>query len=667
MYHNTIPLLDELISLIRQNNWRGIYDRFAPIGKLKENPEIWSNDEILNKIAFACAKLAETSSIPDEIFKDIKAKTTFLKQQKKYRQDTELLRKRCIELNPNEAGYHSNLAYLYYQNIHELRQPKGRRDSNLRNEVESFLAQVSNALKIQPDRINDLYRKGYVLVNILPDLILYNKSYESEKDFYKRSEKANSARNEGIENLKQAKKEWESLRNRDDLQKRYKKDYIKALYSLSSAYYNKIKQDWDESVYLLNLNHKLSESENLIFDQFDFDNINHSIEFLKKCCLVDSDYFYNLQIGVKPKSLLEIASQNGIIEGVHKLYTIGKTFLAKYWILSYNGLQDNQEAIEAREIAERYLSAALKCKWSDKNARQNKWFIMERLGRLYITKGECEKAANLFDQNLKNRSYIDPYIAHTYSLSLIKTNRNDESQRILNSISKSRGNKETWVTHFMIAISYFAQNKIQQAQNELDSAITEAQKIGKKNLDSLFLAKSFVEYKLNNMSYALQLLEKAREINPSRLATIKHHHLWKLHQENHLNRKKVILIVDDDYAFRLMFLRFFEKNFSHAIMEILTAKDGEEALEIINGRSGTIDILSTDLAQPKLGGWELMNITKKEYPHIKIIVCTACASILDDEAKNRFLHHNKIIVLNKPIDWDDYSKIITEMLCNVEA
>lgn len=151
------------------------------------------------------------------------------------------------------------------------------------------------------------------------------------------------------------------------------------------------------------------------------------------------------------------------------------------------------------------------------------------------------------------------------------------------------------------------------------------------------------------------------------MATIKHYHLWKLHKENHLNRKKVILIVDDDYAFRLMLTRFFEQNFSHVIKEILTAKDGEDALEIINRRSGAIDMLSTDLIQPKLGGWELINTTKKEYPHIKIIVCTGHASMLDDEAKNRFLHHNKIIVLNKPINWDDYSKIITEMLCNVEA
>ena len=121
-------LLKQLESLKSKNDWQGIYEKFQPIEELHQNDLIWNNDWVLNKIAFACAKLSETSLVPREIFRDEKTKTDFLKQQAEYRKHTEQIRKRCIELKPNNAGYRSNLAYTYYQNINELTQQRGRRD-----------------------------------------------------------------------------------------------------------------------------------------------------------------------------------------------------------------------------------------------------------------------------------------------------------------------------------------------------------------------------------------------------------------------------------------------------------------------------------------------------------------------------------------------------------
>ena len=154
------------------NNWQGIYEKFHPIEELQQNELIWNHHKILNEIAYACAKLSETSTIPREIFRDQETKVKFLKQQAEYRKHTQQIRQRCIELEPNNPGYRSNLAYIYYQNINELNAPRGRTDGNLKKEIENFITAIDETLALDPRRVTDLYRKGRILTDILPDKIL---------------------------------------------------------------------------------------------------------------------------------------------------------------------------------------------------------------------------------------------------------------------------------------------------------------------------------------------------------------------------------------------------------------------------------------------------------------------------------------------------------------
>ena len=165
-------LIEQLKRLKSKNKWREIYEKFQPIEELHQNGLIWNNHKVLNYIAFACAKLSETSSIPREIFRNEKAKRDFLKQQAEYRKHTERIRKRCIELKPNNPGYQSNLAYTYYQNINELTAPRGRKDGHFKKEIDNFIAAVDETLVLDPKRVTDLYRKGRILADILPDKIL---------------------------------------------------------------------------------------------------------------------------------------------------------------------------------------------------------------------------------------------------------------------------------------------------------------------------------------------------------------------------------------------------------------------------------------------------------------------------------------------------------------
>ena len=446
-------LIEQLKKLNSNNDWQGIYKKFYPIEDLHQNELIWNNHKVLNEIAYACAKLSETNSIPREIFRDEKAKSDFLKQQAEYRKYTEQIRKRCIELEPNHAGYRSNLAYTYYQNINELTTPAGRKDGNLRKEIENFITTIDETLTLDSKRVTDLYRKGRILADTLPDKILWTKSYDDYGDFIEKSKRADEKRKEGIQILMTAKQIWKNLSDNNKNEKywkdRYRKYYIKSLYILSKAYYDINKRKWDKSVFTLNLRDDVPASQPVNTDQ-DKQNIDRAIQIIKECCKADCPPKLLQDTKQMQKSLEKLASHNGFEEGVDKLYLIGKFSLAKYWIFSDYGSKETADAIEAREVAERYLQAAMKCQWSSQKAKKDKKFIVERLARVYISKGEYDRAISIIGSiSQKKLEYVDYYILHTWALALLKSNQIAEANTILDIAKKSKQNKEIWLTHFL--------------------------------------------------------------------------------------------------------------------------------------------------------------------------------------------------------------------------
>ena len=516
-------LREQLKKLSSNNDWLGIYTKFQPIRELSQNDLIWNDSKILSDIGFACAKLSETGSQELSSFRDESRRNDFLKQQAEYRKHTEQIRKRCIELEPNNAGYRSNLAYTYYQNINELTQPRGRRDGNLRKEIENFLKIVDKTLDLQPNRVQDLYRKGRILTNVLPNQILWSRSYEGYGDFTEKLRRTDDVREQGIQTLLFAKQVWENLnyrnKNEEYWKKRYRKDYIKSLYVLSHAYYDKIKQDWEESVFALNLRDDVPINQQVTVNQDDKESITHAIQILKKCCEIDCPPQLLQEIQQTQQKLEQLASYNGVMEGSYKLYSIGKFFSAKYWILSGYGLQETADAIEARETAERYLQAALDCEWSPERARQNKNFIAERLARVFISKGKYDQATSIIESiSQKRLEYVDYYILHTWALALLKSNRIQATQAILDIAKKSQQNKEPWLRHFLKGCAYLETDKIELTEEQFKLSHQAAERVGRKNVDSLLIAKAFVEYKSDNVPEALKFLEEARKLNPKRVS-----------------------------------------------------------------------------------------------------------------------------------------------------
>ena len=317
-------LREQLKALKSKHDWLGIYREFQPITQLPQNDSIWNDSQILSDIGFACAKLAETG--PKELlsFRNENHKNDFLKQQAEYRKHAILTRKRCIEIAPRKAGYRSDLAYTYYQNINELTQPRGRRDGNLRKEIENFLETVNKTLDLQPNRVQDLYRKGRILTDVLPKQILWSRSYEDYGDFTEKSKRANELCEQGIRTLLTAKKLWESLWD-ESLRKRHRKDYIKSLYLLTQTYYDKIK-DWDESVFTLNLRDDVLPDQQIMINKNDMQNVNQAIQIINECCKTDCPPKLRQHVKQQEQNLEDLASHNGVVEGVHKLYSIGKFF-----------------------------------------------------------------------------------------------------------------------------------------------------------------------------------------------------------------------------------------------------------------------------------------------------------------------------------------------------
>ena len=512
-------LIEQLKRLKSKNDWLGIYRKFQPITELSQNDLIWNNSKILSDIGFACAKLAETGPKELSSFRDQNRKNDFLKQQAEYRKHAVLTRKRCIEINPRNAGYRSDLAYTYYQNINELIQPRGRRDGNLRKEAEDFLKTIDKTLDLQPNRVQDLYRKGRILTDVLPNQILWSRSYEDYGDFTEKSKKTDELREQGICALLAAKELWENLRD-ESLRKRHRKDYIKSLYLLSQTYYNKIKQDWDESVFTLNLRHDVPSNQQVAVNRIDEQNIDRAILMIKGCCETDCPPGLRQNVKQTQQNLEKLASCNGVEEGTYKLYWIGKFFFAKYWILSGNGLKETPDAIKAREIAERYLQASLKCQWSPQMANQHKLFIVERLARIFISKGDYNQAASIIEENTQNLrlEYADSYVLHTCALALLKSGRISASQKVLDIAAKSKGNRHIWSTRFLMGCTYLEENEIEDAKKQFDLAHQETSRVGKKNIDSLLIAKAFIAYKSGDVPGALKFLEEAQRLNPYRVS-----------------------------------------------------------------------------------------------------------------------------------------------------
>lgn len=513
-------LIDEVNELLKKSDWISIYKKFEPIQDLKNNSEIWNDEDLLSNISFSTAKLSEVYIDLRKAFQNDQEKNKFLAQQKKYREATELLRKRCVELNPTNPLHYSNLGYSHYQYVRELTQLGGRRDGKPLEEIEKAIQYLNKALELNGARVNDLYRKGQMLSEVFPKLTLFAKSKMPGADKYKT---ANEKINEGITAFETAITAFENFAPNDFKRKSYYKEYVKCCYDAARAYSDLVSNNWDEIQFVLSLDHNISEEDKVTYIPDDLKNIDKALSLIEKCCIVDN---IPAMPQPEPKEVIDLASHTGSVEGVYKLYSFGKHLFTKYWILSGYGQRTNPNADIYRDKAEMFYKKALDFPWSDEKERADKTFVAEKLCRLYISQKQYEKATDIIRPFIRNRT--DYYVRYTFASALMLNGKYSEAQKQLDlAMSYPQANKEMWLGHFLKACADLRSNNLDSSKSNLQQAIQQAETDGKKNLDSLLIAQGFISIKENDKEHAAKFLEQALEINPYRVSIQKRVPNWR--------------------------------------------------------------------------------------------------------------------------------------------
>ncbi len=115
-----------------------------------------------------------------------------------------------------------------------------------------------------------------------------------------------------------------------------------------------------------------------------------------------------------------------------------------------------------------------------------------------------------------------------------------------------------------------------------------------------------------------------------------------------------ILVVDD-----VELLRDFARNFLEmAGFTVLTAKNGEEAIRILENSSKPVDIILSDYNMPNMNGIDLVRRVSKSWPKIKFILASG---YLDEKTQADVRKQNATPIL-KPYTVDDLIKVIMKQL-----
>lgn len=118
---------------------------------------------------------------------------------------------------------------------------------------------------------------------------------------------------------------------------------------------------------------------------------------------------------------------------------------------------------------------------------------------------------------------------------------------------------------------------------------------------------------------------------------------------------KRVLVVDDEEDMLWMLQRNLNKGMQD--VEILSAKSGEEALEILQAKS--INLVITDINMPGMSGLELLVEINNRYAETGVIIMTAYPS---NAFENRAMMSGSLRFIEKPFDIKEVRKIVTDVL-----
>lgn len=120
-----------------------------------------------------------------------------------------------------------------------------------------------------------------------------------------------------------------------------------------------------------------------------------------------------------------------------------------------------------------------------------------------------------------------------------------------------------------------------------------------------------------------------------------------------------ILIVDDEVHIKMLLEQTLEELEDEFDVELFTASDGEEGLELI--RNERPDLVFLDIMMPKMNGYEVCRIVMEDdqFNDIKIILLTAKGQEVD---RKQGLELGAKMYMTKPFDPDEILKVSKGLL-----
>lgn len=106
-----------------------------------------------------------------------------------------------------------------------------------------------------------------------------------------------------------------------------------------------------------------------------------------------------------------------------------------------------------------------------------------------------------------------------------------------------------------------------------------------------------------------------------------------------------VLVTDDEPAIRTVIRRVLEK----AGYDVVEAKDGREAIEIINSGENrlVLDAVICDIRMPNINGVDAISYFRRKYPHVPLIVLTGYP---DTQLAISLVQAGVVDYLLKPVD-----------------
>ncbi len=124
-------------------------------------------------------------------------------------------------------------------------------------------------------------------------------------------------------------------------------------------------------------------------------------------------------------------------------------------------------------------------------------------------------------------------------------------------------------------------------------------------------------------------------------------------------KKKILVVEDEELLCELLKNFLQEQGF-----DVLTAHDGQEALDCYESRRAEIDLVLSDMGLPRLGGWEMFQKMRELNPEVRAILASG---YFDPNLKMDLLKAGAMDFVQKPYNTDYILQRIHEILSTAPA